>query len=282
MKRVIINADDFGLSPCVNEGIVRAHREGVLTSASLMVNTPGFEQAVDLAARNPRLGVGLHLNIVRGRPLSPAETVPGLVSGEGRFPGGAGVVARRLLFGRIRKAELERELRAQVERALGAGVRLSHFDSEKNLHVLPGFFGVVIRLARDYGITKVRYVREFRLSRKAGQSLKAAFLSLACAGMKGRLRRAGLVITDRFYGISNSGRMTARALQSILSRQGEGSAEIMVHPGFVRPDLLDLEPLLGRSYINACRETELEALLDPGLKETVRNLDIRLINYHEL
>jgi len=282
MKRIIINADDFGLSRSVNEGIIKAHRDGVLTSATLMANTPGFDQAVALAKENPGLGVGLHLNIVRGRPVSRPETVSSLLAADGRFPGRASVVMRRLFLGRMNKAEFERELRAQVEKALAAGVRLSHFDSEKNLHVLPPFFKLALTIGRDYGLSKVRFVREFRFSSAPGQSLKAAFLSLSCAGMKGRLRRAGLVITDRFYGISYSGRLTAAAIDRILSREEDGSAEIMVHPGFVDQGLLDLEATVGPYYINKYREAELEALLDGRLKETVRRRGIRLITFHEL
>jgi len=282
MKRIIINADDFGLSRSVNEGIIKAHRDGVLTSATLMANTPGFDQAVALAKENPRLGVGLHLNIVRGRPVSRPDMVSSLLEADGRFPGRASVVMRRLFLGRMNKAEFERELRAQVEKALAAGVRLSHFDSEKNLHVLPPFLKLALKLGRDYGINKVRFVREFRFSSAPGQSLKGAFLSLSCAGMKGRLRRAGLVITDRFYGISYSGRLTAAAIDRILSREEDGSAEIMVHPGFVDQGLLDLEATVGPYYINKYREAELAALLDGRLKETVRRRGIRLITFHEL
>jgi hopanoid biosynthesis associated protein HpnK len=282
MVRVIINADDFGLSQSVNEGIVKAHREGILTSATLMANTPGFEQAAALAAENPRLGVGLHLNVVRGFPVSKPESVPSLLTPEGRFPASAGKVIRGLYSRRLKAEDLERELRAQVEKALQAGVRLSHFDSEKNLHVIPPFFRAVLRLGREFGIKKVRFVREFRLSGAAGQSLKAAFLSAVCLRMRRRALGAGFVITDRFYGICNSGRMTAQALTSLLSRQKDGSAEIMVHPGYVRQDLLDLEPVVGRYYINRSRELELGALLDPGPKEAVRERAIRLINFHEL
>lgn len=282
MIRVIINADDFGLSPCVNEGIVKAHRDGILTSATLMANTPGFEQAVGLAKDNPRLGVGLHLNIVRGFPLTPPDRIPTLVGRDGRFPTSAGKVIRNLMLGRVAPADLERELRAQIERALKAGVRLSHFDSEKNLHVIPAFFRAVLALGPEYGVKKVRFVREFRLSRHFGQSAKAAFLSLSSAWMRRAVRRAGVVIADRFYGISSSGRMTVAALDALLARQKEGSAEIMVHPGYVRADLLELEPVVGRYYINACRELELGSLLDPRLKETVRSRGIQLINFHEL
>ncbi len=282
MIRVIINADDFGLSPSVNEGIVKAHRDGILTSATLMANTPGFEQAVALSRENPKLGVGLHLNIVRGFPVSKPESIPSLLAPDGRFPASAGKVIKGLYGRRIKAADLERELRAQVEKALKAGVKISHFDSEKNLHVIPPFFRLVLRLGQEYGIKKVRFVREFRLSKAVGQSIKAAFLSAACLRMRKRVARAGFVITDRFYGISNSGRMTAAALSALLSRQKDGSAEIMVHPGYVRQDLLDLEPVVGRYYINRSRELELGALLDPGPREAARERSVRLINFHEL
>jgi len=96
------------------------------------------------------------------------------------------------------------------------------------------------------------------------------------------VRRAGVVIADRFYGISSSGRMTAEALKAILSRQSDGSMETRVHPGFVRADLLDAEPVIGRSSIKACRELEPEALLDPSLNEAVRNLDVQLFDFSEL
>ncbi len=282
MIRVIINADDFGLSQSVNEGIVKAHREGILTSATLMANTPGFEDAVALSRENPKLGVGLHLNIVRGFPVSKPESIPSLLTSEGRFPSSAGKVIKGLYGRRIKPADLERELRAQIEKALKAGVKLSHFDSEKNLHVIPPFFRTVLKLGQEYGIKKVRFVLEFRLSRALGQSLKAAFLSAACLRMRKRVARAGFVITDRFYGICNSGRMTAEVLAALLSRQKDGSAEIMVHPGYVRQDLLDLEPVVGRYYINRSRELELGALLDPGPKDAARERSIRLINFHEL
>ncbi|MBM3311642.1 MAG: ChbG/HpnK family deacetylase [Candidatus Aminicenantes bacterium] len=282
MKRLIVNADDFGLSRSVNEGIVLAHRRGILTSATLMVNTPGFRQAVDLASENPGLGVGLHLNFVRGRPVSPPGSVPSLVDARGLFFSGGGAFLKRLFSGRIRGIDLEREGRAQVERALDAGVRLSHFDSEKNVHVLPSLMKVVLDLAGSYGIRKVRYIREFGFSRAPGQALKALFLSLACRLSAGRVRRAGVVITDRFYGICNSGRMTARRLSQLFTGLKEGSAEVMVHPGFVDRELEDLEGTMGRYYINRRREGELRALTDPRLPGEARRLGVRLISFRDL
>jgi hopanoid biosynthesis associated protein HpnK len=279
MKKVIINADDFGLCRPVNEGIVLAHSEGILTSATLMANTPGFDEAVARAKDNPRLGVGVHLNLVRGRPLSRPEEVPGLVGRDGRFLFKPSSLIRKIASGRIRTSELERELRAQVEKALASGLSLTHLDSEKHLHAFPPVFRVVIRLAREYGFQRVRFINEIRLSGHVGQSLKAAFLSACCLRMRGEVQKAGLVNPDAFYGICNSGRMTAAALGKIFRRLPDGAAEVMVHPGFQTPELFEVEREVGRYYINRFRERELRALLDPGLPPILRELGIDLINF---
>jgi hopanoid biosynthesis associated protein HpnK len=282
MKRIIINADDFGLCSCVNEGIVRAHREGVLSSATIMANMPGFAEAVALARDNPALGVGVHLNLLRGLPLSDPSKIAPLLGPDGRF-----LVSPRLLFGRIvsgkaKREVLERELRAQIEKVLRAGIVPSHLDSEKHMHAFPPVFQAVIDLAVDYGIKKVRFIREFGLSRHISQSAKAVFLSLCCARVSARIRSAGLVIVDRFYGISNSGRMTAADLRRLIERPEEGSVEIMVHPGLARPELFALEALTGPYYINRFRESEWRAVTDPSVRALFDSPERRLISYHGL
>ena len=279
MKKVIINADDFGLCRPVNEGIVKAHRQGILTSATLMTNTPGFDEAVALARQNPKLGVGVHLNIVRGRPLSPPEDIPGLLGPDGRFSAKPALIVRKIATRRIAPGEIERELRAQIEKALASGLVLTHLDSEKHIHAFPPVFRIVIRLAREYGFRRVRFIRELRPSRHVGQAVKAAFLSACCARMRGEIRAAGLVYAGAFYGISNSGRMNAAALRRILRRVRDGSAEVMVHPGFQTPELFELESEVGRYYINRFRERELRALLDPGLRPLVRRLGLSLVDF---
>jgi len=279
MKKAIVNADDFGLCRPVNEGIVLAHRKGILTSATLMANTPGFEEAVALARENPGLGVGVHLNLVRGRPLSEPGDIPGLLGPDGRFLARPGLILRRVVSGRIKAGAVERELRAQLERALSSGLPLTHLDSEKHLHAFPPVFRVVLGLAREYGFGRVRFIREFRLSRHFGQSLKAAFLSACCARMKTEVREAGVVNPGAFYGISYSGRMTVPTLRRIFGRLGEGTAEIMVHPGFQTPELFAVESEVGRYYINRFRERELRALLDPGLPAFIRKRGVELVDF---
>jgi len=279
MKKAVVNADDFGLCGPVNEGIILAHRRGILTSATLMANTPGFGQAVLLARENPSLGVGIHLNIVRGRPLSAPGSIPSLLGPDGRFLAAPGRILRKLAAGRIRDAEIEREFRAQIEKVLTAGLRPTHFDSEKHMHAAPAVFKIVLRLGTEYGIRKIRFIREYGLSRRPVQSLKAAYLSACCGLMRSRVRAAGFAVPGAFYGISMSGRMTSTVLRRIFGRLGEGTAEIMVHPGFRTPELFAVESEVGRYFINAFRERELQALLDPGLPAIARAHRVELVGY---
>ncbi len=282
MSKIIINADDFGLCACVNEGIVLAHREGALSSATIMVNMPGFEQAVALSRENPRLGVGVHLNLVRGLPLSPAAKVPSLLGPDGRFLGSPARLMRKMAAGKASPAEVETELRAQIEKALAAGLKPSHVDSEKHMHAYPPVFRIAARLAGEYGIGGIRLIRERRLSRHPAQSAKALLLSLWSARSLAAVRAAGLVTTDRFYGICNSGRMTAVALRRLIGRAGEGSAEIMIHPGRVRPELFALEALTGPYFINRFREGELRAVTDPSVRAALHSGGAELTTYHGL
>jgi hopanoid biosynthesis associated protein HpnK len=282
MTRIIINADDFGLCACVNEGIIEAHRNGALSSATIMANMPGFDQAVVLAKENPRLGVGVHLNLVRGLPLSPASRIPTILGPDGRFLGSPGRLMRRMAAGKARPAEVEFELRAQIEKVLAAGLWPSHVDSEKHMHAYPPVFRIAARLAGEYGIGGIRFIREFRLSRHPAQSVKAVLLTLWSARARAAVRAAGLVITDRFYGICNSGRMTAADLRRLIGRPGRGSAEIMIHPGYVRPELFALEALTGPYFINRFREGELKAVTDPSVRALFRPGGPELTSYHGL
>ena len=282
MRRAIINADDFGLCRGVNEGVIKAHREGVLTSTTLMANMPGFEDAVALAGENPRLGVGIHLNILRGRPVSPPDKVPTLLAPSGLMWGSVYVFLRRLWAGRISPSDIETELRAQIEKVLRAGVPATHADSEKHLHTVPAVFRTVARLLPEYGLRRVRFINEFCLSPRPAQTAKALAISLSCRGMRRRLREHAIMTADRFYGLCGSGRMTVRRLVRILERLGEGTAEIMLHPGYMTAELVALERLTGSYYINNRRELELGTLLDPAVREVVARRSIELITFREI
>lgn len=282
MKKVIINADDFGLIQGVNEGIVEAHQEGILTSATLMANMPGFDQAVEMAGANPELGVGVHLNILRGQPLSPAQKVGSLLSRELRFIPSVSNLLYRMVLKRVSFDEVEREFRAQVERVQGTGIDPSHIDSEKHIHLIRPLFRIVIKLAKEYKINKVRFIQEYCVSSRPGQMFKSMFISLSSTSMKKKMVQEGVRSPDRFYGVCDTGRITAAKLQGAFERAKEGVTEIMVHPGFITQEVLELEKQIGPFYINKYREKELNALLDKKLSKLIADLEIQLINFNQL
>lgn len=281
MKKVIVNADDFGLSRGINEGIVQAHKEGILTSATLLANMPGFEQAVDLAKQNKNMGTGVHLNIVRGHPVSKASKVRSLLDGENKFFARIPLILRKALTGKIDLREVELEYRAQIEKILASGLKVSHFDSEKHTHVFSPFFKIAVKLAKDYNIKKIRFINEMCFSFRVAQMAKAFFASLSCKTMKKSIQEEGILITDKFYGICQSGEISASWLKRVLWRLKNGVTEIMVHPGFLTPDVLELKNEFGPYYINKSREAELEALQDGEVKEIIASQKIQLITFHE-
>jgi len=282
MKKVIINADDFGLSKGVNEGIILAHQKGILTSTTLMANMPGFTQAVGLAKQNEKLGVGIHLNIVRGKPLSPAENVGSLLNKDKKFFSSLFILLRRIWSRKINQQEIELEFRAQIEKILENDIQISHFDSEKHIHCLPSLLKIILKLGKEYNIKRIRYINEYCLSPRLFQSAKSIFASLSCLSMKQKIRKNGLFMPDRSYGICKSGRISSPSIKKFLSTLKEGVTEIMVHPGFMTQELLDLEKEIGSFYINKYREKELKALLDRELKQIIKDKEISLISFNQL
>jgi predicted glycoside hydrolase/deacetylase ChbG (UPF0249 family) len=282
MKKVIINADDFGLIRGVNEGIVKAHQEGILTSATLMANMPGFDHAVEMAGANPELGVGAHLNILRGQPLSPAQKVDSLLSRELRFIPSVANLLRRMALKRVSFDEIEREFRAQVEKVKGAGIDPSHIDSEKHIHLIRPLFRIVLKLAKEYKIDKIRFIQEYCISARPGQMFKSMFISLSLTSMKKKMVQEGIRSPDNFYGVCDSGRITAAKIRRALQKAKEGVTEIMVHPGFITQEMIELEKQIGPYYINKYREKELDALLDEKLPEIIADMGIQLINFNHL
>ena len=161
MKKIIINGDDFGLSSSINRGIIRAHREGILTSASLMVNMPGFEGAARLSKENPTLDLGVHINIYRGRPVLDHCKTKTLTDKNGFFLGDIFKIVGRICSKRMDFTELEAECDAQIRKALDNNLKITHLDSEKHLHLIFPFYIIIAKLAQKYGISKIRKVNEY-------------------------------------------------------------------------------------------------------------------------
>jgi hopanoid biosynthesis associated protein HpnK len=290
MKRLIINADDFGLTEGVNHGVLKAHQGGIVTSTTLLANGAAFESAVALALAAPGLGVGVHLNLSQGRPVADASRVASLLNRDGCFSGGPPGLLSSVLFGKLNRAELEREWRAQIEKVRGAGIAITHLDGHKHVHMLPGVFPIVVRLAREYGIPAVRLAIERpaslgRLLRRNGgaatrlirQRVRAHALAALAIGCRKQLRQARIHSTAYFYGITQTGFLDRAELEAILRNLPEDTSELMCHPGYADGVLRQAGTRLVEQ-----RERELDALTRPETRNLVAALGIRLIHYGQL
>jgi hopanoid biosynthesis associated protein HpnK len=290
LKRVIVNADDFGLSASVNRGIVQAHVDGIVTSATLMATMPGFDEAVRLSRSHPSLGIGVHLNVLRGRPLSPPETIPSLVGRDGAFLNSMGRFARRLLTGRIRAGELRREFSAQLNRVQSAGIRVSHVDSEKHLHAIPIVFRAAATIAQAGGVRGIRVPAETAsLVATAlpggigiGGRSKALIISVLARKSRAMLVGTGLRTTDRFFGVSAQGLVDPQILVKLAQNLPDGTCEITCHPGLVDDELVALSASVGGYWVNRVREREVEVLTNTRVREAIAASRVELVTFHDL
>jgi hopanoid biosynthesis associated protein HpnK len=290
MKRLIVNADDFGLTTLVSQAIIDGHNRGLISSTSLLANGEAFESAVALVRQAPQLGVGVHLNLTEGKPVAPASSSATLVNGQGLFARTPVSLWREIILRRVSAAEIERELRAQIEKVLAAGIGPTHLDSHKHVHALPFLGSMAIKLAREYGIPAVRSVAERQpalgclLRRYPGaiativrQLLSSWTLTVVSKGSARQIRRAGLVCAVRFYGLTATGFLDEEVIREILSNLPEGTSELMCHPGFVDNDLRRMPTRLLEQ-----REMEFQALTRPSLKLLAKDLGIQLVNYGDI
>ena len=287
MKQLIVNADDFGLTIGVNTGIVRAFREGILTSTTLMAGGAAFLDAVEQAKANPELGVGCHLVLVGDRAVAPREAVSSLVDRNGHLPKSLLSLVAKLARGRIRIGEIENEFRAQILHLREAGIEPSHLDTHKHTHSIPQVMDAMMRVAQESGILRVRKPYEHArhgaaaTKRNGNTRLRQRALSAASrttAPRFGRLvRETGVRTPDYFYGIHLTGSLSGEALLEILEALPEGSSELMSHPGLCDSELQQLPTRLKHQ-----RELELAALLNPAARRVVERQGIRLISYREL
>jgi hopanoid biosynthesis associated protein HpnK len=276
-RQLVVNADDFGISRGVNRGIVEAHRDGVVTSASLMANAPSAEDALTRAAIYPDLGLGLHLTLTAGVPLCRPEHIPTLVDGEGCLYA-LGALLARLSLGRVRSDDLRRELTAQVEWALRRGVRPSHLDSHHHVHVHPRLASMVIDLARDHDVPWVRCPAEGGPSPallKLPPKDAARTLAISSFGLRARalVQAAGLRTTRHFRGIGLGMGFDESRLLATLSALPPGLTELMTHPGYPDDELARL------TVFADGRDRELVALTAAPVRELVRRRRIRLTSF---
>lgn len=257
VRTFIVTADDFGLSPAINSGIVEAHTSGIVTAASLMATGEAFEDAVDRARATPSLEIGVHLALDEETPL--VDGIRTLTTTDGRFLR-RGIVLRRLAARRVDSTEVERCWRAEIERCLASGIRPAFLNSHGHVHVLPMLLPIAVRLARDYRILAIRRPVEPPWTSRpatAGHALRALVVSSAALWSFAKVEMSDVAAVPAFQGLAASGRQTTARLRRELDRPGDCDTELMVHPGRV-----DEATRRRYGYWRYGWEQELEALLE--------------------
>ena len=267
MRRLIVTADDFGLAVPVNEAVERAHREGVLTCASLMVGAPSAADAVERARSLPDLRVGLHLTLVRGRPVLPAADVPALVGDDGELPRNLVSAGFRFFFLPGIRKQLELEIRAQFEAFRATGLAMDHVIVHNHMHLHPTLLGLILKVGRDYGMRAMRIPQE-----RDGDLFLRPWISL----VRARTRRAHVLTNDLVLGLRYTGEMDSTRVISLLRDLPEGTTEMYFHPATRSTPYIERE-------LPGCRvEAEFQALIDPLVRKAIQASGARLIAFSDL
>lgn len=287
MKQLIVNADDFGLTEGVNRGIIVAHRDGILTSTSLLANGAAFDQAVIASRKFVQLSVGVHLNLSHGNPVSPANRIPSLVNEQGELHLSPLHLWTRILRKQSSLEDIHTECRAQILKLLDARVAPTHLDGHLHVHLLPQLSALLVQLAGEFGIRHLRCPTEdlettlpliWRINGNRLAALKRSAIAYGVSSFagrfKGHLRAPGLTCPNTFFGLAHTGFLDTNALSALLALVPNGTTELMCHPGY---DSTELQSFGGG--LTSAREVELLALTTPRITEAVGNLGIRLINF---
>ena len=278
MKRVIISADDFGLSEEINEAVEQAHTRGLLSTASLMVAGPAAADAVARAHRLPGLHVGLHLVVIEGPAVSPPERIPLLVGPDGQFPSDQLALGLRYFFRRDVHRQLAREIDAQFEAYASTGLALDHANAHKHMHLHPTVGRLLIRSGLRHGLRAVRVPCEPPAPLTAADGTTdtraAAALRLWTRVLRRQARRAGLAVNDACFGLAWSGQMRPDRLAHLAAHLPEGLSEIYFHPATGK------NAEIRRLMPDYAHETELEALCDPSFREALARSSVILSNWN--
>jgi hopanoid biosynthesis associated protein HpnK len=280
VKALIVTADDFGLSLRVNDAVERAHRQGILSAASLLVGAPAVEDAVERAHTMPALGVGLHLTLIDGRPVLPPEEVPGLVGSDGRFSSDPFHFGVALYFSPELRRQAYAEISAQFDRFRATGLRLDHINGHKHFHMHPVVLSAIARIALRFGRPPVRIPLEpfgpsFRANRdRAFGRLASWFFYFAqTRRMRRQLAAAGIPSNDYLFGLNDSGAMVEDRVLRLVDGLPDGISELYCHPATGPWEGIDNLPSSYRA------EDELRALLSPAVKMKIEACSLRPLSY---
>lgn len=285
MRRLIINADDFGLTAGVNRAIADANRSGVLTSATMMANARAFAEAAALAKSQPSLKTGCHVVLIDGDPVS--AKLPSLTNGSTRFRTSLKQFAVAAVRRQISVDEIQQEAEAQIRKIQSQGITLTHIDSHKHTHMFPHVLRPVLRAAKACGIKAVRNPFEPLRAWPHNAVLGTPALWLRSAGVtafqmfagefRSAIKEEGMLSTDGTVGIAATGKLDQKMLLRILTALPEGTWELVCHPGYSDSDLQ-----AAGTRLTASRETELAALISGETKDALKRQKIELISYAKL
>ena len=270
-RRLVVNADDFGRSPSINEAVIRAHREGILTTASLMVNEPAFEEAVGLARENPGLGTGLHLTLLCGHAALPRRDIPGLVNEHGEFSEDPVRSGFRYFARRDLHEQLRREIGAQFRKFQETGLPLDHVNGHLHMHLHPVVFRLLMEGAEEYGIRRMRLTRDLfwmnvkmdggRWLYRVAHALIYRLLSGRAAGV---LNARGIRHTERVFGLLQDSHVDETFVLKLLRRLPAGDSELYSHPSLDK------------------FKHEFDALISPRVRAQMGRLGIERVRYQDL
>jgi len=283
VRRLIVNADDFGLTPGVNRAILEAHAHGVVTSATLMANAAGFDEAVRLTKSSPALSVGCHVMLVDGAPVSNPSEIPTLTD-SGKFGTRLTGFAMRAVGGSINPVELETEIAVQISKLQAAGIQPSHVDTHKHTHMFPQILRPLLRAAKACGVRAVRNpFGRFAFSAVLGRPKlwkrygELMLLNPLARSFLRSVQAEGMLTPDGSVGVAATGSLDEKLFRQIVENLPEGTWEFVSHPGY-NDAALDRV----RTRLRQSRERELQILTSPAIRETIERGGIELISYRDL
>lgn len=277
MKQLIVAADDFGITKSVNEGIVRSHEEGIVTSLNFLPSGEAFDDALRLAKSIGLVEAGAHLALTETASVTEASRIQSLADAGGRFYKGHIQFLLKYIAGSIDLDEVYVEWRAQLQKAISTGIRITNLSSHEHIHMLPELLDIIIKLAKEYDIPAIRYPHADRSIRRMG--MKAVGKSLALSYFAGKMTRAlnaaGIMAPEHFLGFLDSGNITEEVLLDIIVNLEDRTTELVCHPGFLGPEVLE------RYRFHKNSEAELYALTSPRVKKSIADKGINLVSYAE-
>jgi chitin disaccharide deacetylase len=289
VRRLIINADDFGFTSGVNRAIVEAHKQGVVTSSTLMATGPAFDGAVRLARTVPGMTIGCHVILIDGEPVLDAPRIPSLVvaASPPAFRDGLKAFALRAISGRMKEAEITAEAAAQIRKIQSQGITVSHFDTHKHIHLFPKILRPLMQAAAECGVRSVRNPFGPRLPLRSAQLLArpkfwTRYAELHVLGrfatkFREAVEREGFATPNGSLGIEVTGALDETLFQAIARNIPEGTWEFVCHPGYNDRDLQ-----AARTRLRESREAELRALTLPAARDVLVQAGVELISYRDL